>query len=125
MFLDTNENERNLEISGLVNFGSDPNFQTAPTTTESIDVCFKNIQINSGRITVGDIKMSSKVRLGCPSKHIIPTLAGSTPKKMIVRKPVELTVDEGNRISIKDFIPTVVDSKTMGQVDTFFRIIFS
>ena len=111
IFKDENENERSLEISGLVNFGSDAKFQAAPTTADSTDVCFKSIQINGARITVGDIKMSSKVRLGCPSKKIIPTVAGKTT--MIVRKPVELAVDEGKRISVKDFIPA-------GKVDLFY-----
>ena len=109
---DANENERNLDLSGLVNFGS--NYIQPSEQPRELDICFKSIQINSNRANVGDIKMSSQLRLQCPSRQTKKPLNSSAVSKMIIRKPIELKVDEGERVSVKEFIPTLVNGKTTG-----------
>ena len=85
LFEDTRENDRSLDLSGLVIFGSDG------TNGPETNICFKNIQINSARMTVRDIKMSSQLRLGCQSKRQNLAKLASGKKslekgKMIVRQ---------------------------------------
>ena len=111
LFEDSLENDRSLDLSGLVIFGSDEK------STPEFSICFKNIQINSQRMTVKDIKMSSQIRLGCASRRkSIESLTGKKPEKgkMIIRKPVEITVEEGKKVSVKEFIPTLLNGKPAG-----------
>jgi hypothetical protein len=56
--------------------------------------------------------MSTKLRLGCTAKRLSSPSPSSKP--MIVRKPIELTVDEGSKVSLKNFIPTVINKDVKG-----------
>ena len=108
----------NYDLSGLANFGSS---MTAGVSGGPIppEICFRHIEINDARKTVGDIVLSSKLTLGCPTaRNIFSPTPSSEPMTTssavpLVRKTIELTVDEGQSKNFKELVPVLYEGEVM------------
>ena len=113
-------NDRNMELSGLANFGNSLKIGrfSSPIPTE---ICFQAITIDDTPMKVGDIMLSSKLQLSCPSAINIfdtPVPSPTSPHPASVRKPIRMVIDEGQRKNFKDLIPVLFHGEVLEFVIT-------